>query len=209
MIRRMFTPFITGIGTGAGLIIAIGAQNAFILTQGIRKDFHLTAALICSLIDALLITTGVLGMGRLVQEIPLLLPVASLGGALFLLIYGIRSLISALKPSSGIEERSEKVTSRRKVILTTLVISLLNPHVYLDTVVLLGGISTSFPPQDRIFFALGAILMSFIWFFSLALGGGALLPLFRKQVTWRILDGLIFVIMWSIAYRLILFSGIF
>ena len=208
MIRFMMTTFLAGMGTGGSLIIAIGAQNAFVLTKGIQRHHHIASGLTCSLIDAVLIGAGVLGMGRLVEQIPLLLPVVTLGGALFLFIYGILSLYSAVRVQEGMRTRGEAQGGRKQVILTTLAISLLNPHVYLDTVVLLGSISTSYPPPENYIFALGAIFMSFIWFFALTLAGSILLPLFRKPVTWRILDTIIFVIMWSIAYRLLIYSDV-
>ncbi len=205
----MISPFLTGMGTGGSLIIAIGAQNAYVLTKGIQRHHHLATALACSIIDAVLITAGVLGMGSLVESFPLLIPFVTGGGALFLFIYGIMSLRSALRPSEGMKKRETGKGSVQQVIATTIAISLLNPHVYLDTVILLGSISTSFTPPQNYIFALGAAAMSFIWFFLLALGGSALLPLFSKPITWRILDAVIFIIMWNIAYRLIQYSGLF
>ncbi|MGH0053898.1 MAG: LysE/ArgO family amino acid transporter [Sphaerochaetaceae bacterium] len=203
----METPFLTGMMTGASLIVAIGAQNAFVLTQGIRKQHRFVVALICSLCDALLITAGVAGMGSLVKQSPLLLDVASWGGALFLCVYGLKSLFSALRLDHGLSQTNINLTSRRQAIVTTLAITLLNPHVYLDTVVLLGGISSTFVGKGRCLFGAGAITMSFLWFFTLSYGSGILAPLFRKAITWRILNILIFLFMWRIAFKLLVFSG--
>ena len=204
----MWTPFFTGIGSGAGLIIAIGSQNAFVLTQGIRRQHHLTVALICALCDTVLISAGVAGMGGLIEKSPSLIPIAAGGGALFLIIYGLKSLVSVLKPSRGLEETRHAIKNRKQVILATLAFTLLNPHVYLDTVVLLGGISGTFTGSGRYLFGAGAVSMSFLWFFGLSVGAGALAPLFRKPLTWRILDGLVVLVMWSIAWKLIVFAGI-
>jgi L-lysine exporter family protein LysE/ArgO len=204
----MDTPFFTGLATGAGLIVAIGAENAFVLTQGLRKQYRFTVALVCSIIDALLIGCGVAGMGTLIGQSPGLLKVAAGGGALFLLVYGLGSLRSALRGGHGMEGSESAPASRGRVVLSTLAIAVLNPHVYLDTVVLLGGIGATFPGEGRYLFGAGAILASFLWFFLLAYGSGFLAPLFRKPLTWRIFDGLIFLVMWTIAFKLLSFSGI-
>ncbi len=207
----MTATFLTGMGTGGSLIIAIGAQNAYVLTKGIQRHHHIATGVTCALIDTILISAGVFGMGRLVENVPLLLPVVTVSGALFLFTYGIFSFHSALRRGDGLHTRSEAQEGeggRKQVILTTIAISLLNPHVYLDTVILLGSISTSYAIPGNYIFALGAITMSFIWFFALTLAGSVLLPLFRKPVTWRILDTSIGIIMWTIAYRLLINSDI-
>ncbi|MDC7124947.1 MAG: LysE/ArgO family amino acid transporter [Spirochaetales bacterium] len=204
----MLTAFLTGIGTQAGLIIAIGSQNTFVLTQGIKKQYHLSVALVCALCDTVLISAGIAGMGSLIKQSELLVPIAACGGAVFLIIYGAASLRSALKPSNGMENSSRNIKNRKEVIIISLTLTLLNPHVYLDTVVLLGGISGTFKGSGRWLFGIGSITMSYIWFFALAIGAGKLSPLFKKQLTWRIMDGLIFIVMWFIAFKLIMFSGI-
>lgn len=203
----MEIPYLTGMATGASLIIAIGAQNAFVLTQGIRKQHRFVVALICSLCDALLISAGVAGMGALIEQSPLLLGVASVAGALFLFVYGLKSLISAFHADRGMEASGEHLVSRKQVVFTTLAITLLNPHVYLDTVVLLGSISATYAGPGRYLFGGGAVTMSFLWFFILAYGSGFLAPLFSKAITWRILDTAIFLVMWTIACKLLVFSG--
>jgi L-lysine exporter family protein LysE/ArgO len=191
------------------LIVAIGAQNAFVLTQGIRKQHRFVVAIICSLCDAFLISAGVAGMGSLIEQSPTLLRLAGGGGALFLFIYGLKNLFAAFRAEQELEGTEIHTTSRRQIILTTLAITLFNPHVYLDTVVLLGSISATFAGNGRYLFGAGAISMSFIWFFILAYGSGILAPLFKKAITWRILNTLIFLVMWSIAFKLLAFSGIF
>ena len=197
----MFTPYIQGLGTGAGLIIAIGAQNAYVLSQSIKKNHHLTVCLVCALCDAVLITLGVMGTGDLVANNPILMKPAAWGGAAFLTWYGFGAIRSAIK---GGKLESEEVTTTeiKKVILLTLAITLLNPHVYLDTVVMLGSMSGQYAGDARYLFGLGAISASFLWFYSLGFGGRALAPIFRKPNTWRILDSLIAIIMWTIAFNM-------
>ncbi len=195
--------YLTGMGTGAGLIIAIGAQNAFVMNQGIRKEFILMVPLVCALCDAILITAGVAGLGVLIERSPLLLKAASWGGGAFLLWYGFKSVRSAFVRREGMSAQGEGGRSRRQVLLMTLAITLLNPHVYLDTVVLLGSIGNSFPSTGRVLFALGAVSASFLWFFILSLGAVRLAPLFRRPGTWIVLNLLIGLVMWRIAWGLV------
>jgi len=198
----MITPLIHGFGAGGGLIVAIGAQNAFVLSQGVRRNHHLLIALICIICDAVLIALGVAGFGGLIQSKPALSQVVSLGGAVFLFFYGFRSLSSALKGGS-LETDSKDMTSLKTVVFMTLAVTLLNPHVYLDTVVLLGGISSRFHGENRFYFGIGAVTASFIWFTCLSIGGRMLAPLFKKRISWRILDTLVCATMWSIAFSLV------
>jgi L-lysine exporter family protein LysE/ArgO len=198
----MITTFLTGMGTGAGLIIAIGAQNTLVLTQGIRKQYIYIVPLLCSLCDVLLISAGIAGMGTLVETSPLLISIAAGGGAVFLFLYGLKSFVSAYRNANALSAETTGKTSRSRMILTTLAITLLNPHVYLDTVVLLGGISGTFPGAEKYYFGAGAVTTSFLWFFSLSLGAVKLAPFFKKPRTWRILDTLIGMIMWVIAFKL-------
>jgi L-lysine exporter family protein LysE/ArgO len=194
--------FFQGLALGAGLIIAIGAQNAFVLRQGLRKQQVFVTALVCTLCDAALITLGVAGFGSVVARNPALTAVAAWGGAVFLFVYGLRAFRSALKPQ-GLEAQAGETRSRREAVLTTLAVSLLNPHVYLDTVVLLGGIGGQFAGSARAMFGVGAVTASSGWFFSLAYGAARLEPLFRRPLAWRVLDLLIGTVMWSIAASLI------
>jgi len=195
--------FIQGFGIGGGLIVAIGAQNAFVLSQGVRRSYPLTIALICSLCDAALILLGIAGVGGLVAGNPLLGQITAWGGAAFLVWYGALSLRSAIKGGT-LEADGGCTSSLRAVVTTTLALTLLNPHVYLDTLVLLGSISGQFAGAQRWLFGVGAISASFLWFFSLSLGAGLLAPLFRKKIAWRILDGMVCLVMWSIAASLVL-----
>jgi len=194
--------FFQGMGVGGGLIIAIGAQNAFVLSQGVRRNYPLQTAIICSLSDALLIIVGISGAGALIADNPQLARFAGWGGALFLVWYGARSLRSAFQPSS-LENRAQQQLTRRKLLLTTLALTFLNPHVYVDTVLLLGGIGGRLTEADRYLFGAGAITASILWFFSLSLGAGKLAPLFRKPSAWRWLDGCIALVMWGIAISLL------
>jgi len=202
--------FLEGFGIGASLIVAIGAQNAFVLRQGIARNQVFLVASICSLIDAILIMAGVLGLGSLISAFPLVLRGFTLVGAAFLIWYGIRSLGSAINPKVIDDEAppSEKgsLSQKRAVILALLAFSLLNPHVYLDTVILLGSIGSRHQWPQRIWFIVGAVCASFTWFFGLAYGARLLTPLFRKKVTWRILDCLIAFIMFLIAVQLLIFG---
>ncbi|MBS0272414.1 MAG: amino acid transporter [Proteobacteria bacterium] len=199
-------PFIEGCGTGAGLIIAIGAQNAFVLKQGILKNHVFITALTCALIDAFLISVGVGGFGVILTSNALLLTIARWGGAAFLGYYGFRSFQSVFKSESLKLDLKPGRLSLKMSLGTALALSLLNPHVYLDTVILLGSIGAQFPKVERLFFALGAMLASFIWFFGLGYGAAYLGPLFQKPLAWKILDFCIGCIMWGIALSLLLWS---
>jgi L-lysine exporter family protein LysE/ArgO len=192
---------IKGFGIGMGLIVAIGAQNAYVLTRGICRNHHWIAALIGSLIDALLIVAGIMGMGVLVQKFPNLLLLTTIGGALFLLVYGALSFRKMFDTEQL--QSSGKHVRLKTAVISMLAFSLLNPHVYLDTVILLGSVAIQEHPDDRIAFGVGAVSASFVWFFSLALGGQWLQPWFQSPVTWRLLDFLVGMIMWSIALTLI------
>ena len=198
----MLMPFSHGFGLAGGLIVAIGAQNAFVLSQGVKRNHHLTVALICALSDLVLILAGVAGVGALVSQNQMLLSLAAWGGAGFLFWYGLQSLRSALK-GGRLEAEGDAAGSLRSVVLATLAVTYLNPHVYLDTVVLLGSISAQFAGQARFFFAAGAACASFVWFFGLSLGGRVLAPLFRRVWAWRVLDGLVCLTMWFLAFSLL------
>ncbi len=192
---------VKGFITAGSLIVAIGAQNAYVLTQGIRGQFAMTIAFTCILIDICLIFSGIAGLGVLIAGQPQLLLSASLGGAVFLTFYGARSLFSAF--SGQVMENSGRVlSSRSSAVVATLTISLLNPHVYLDTVLLIGSIGGQLPLQERYWFAAGAMLASFSWFLALVLGARRLAPLFAKAGTWTLLDIVVCALMWTIAASL-------
>lgn len=200
-------PFIEGMVLGGGLIIAIGAQNAYLLSLGIKRNHHFAAASICALWDVTLITLGVLGVGAWVQANPSVLKYTLWGGAVFLFIYGARAFVSAWK--GKVLEADDKdgllgLQSLKNVAITTLAIGVLNPHVYLDTIVLLGSISGKFQGNGRYLFGLGAAVSSIIWFYSLGFAGQLLAPFFARPVSWRILDGFICLTMWGIAVKLIM-----
>ncbi|ABV87297.1 LysE/ArgO family amino acid transporter [Shewanella pealeana] len=199
----MQTAFIQGMGIGGSLIMAVGAQNAFVLKQGLRRSHSLPIAAICSFIDAIMITAGVAGLGHLILAFPLIKDIASIGGALFLIIYGYGALKSSFSESRMESEEALAADSLKKAVLTTLAISLLNPHLYLDTVVLLGSISVQFEGTEKQWFGAGAVLASFVWFFSLSLGAKYLSPVFKKPKAWCYLDRFICITMWSIAAALI------
>ncbi len=200
----MLTPLIQGFTLGASLIIAIGSQNAFVLRQGLKKEHVFIICTICFLCDALLILLGVGGFGKLVASSDALMLTARWGGALFLFFYGARSFRSACKNQvMSVDESGNLASGLSWAIATTLALTLLNPHVYLDTVILLGSIAGQYPESERLFFAIGAVAASMVWFYGLGYGARILTPLFLKQTAWKILDVLIGIIMWSIAGNLL------
>jgi L-lysine exporter family protein LysE/ArgO len=196
--------FLKGMGLGGGLIIAIGSQNAYLLRQALKREFVLTCIAICIICDVVLIGAGVAGMGQLIVEAPALLFWIKIAGAGFLFWYGVRAARSAFKPSAMNSIDGTTAGNRRSVIAAMLAFSLLNPHVYLDTVVLLGSIGGQQLDNGRWYFALGAMLASIIWFSSLGFGARYLTPVFSRPRAWQILDGIIAVIMWSLALSLFL-----
>jgi len=196
-----------GLALSATLIIAIGAQNAFVLRQGLARNHTFAVALTCVLCDVSLIAAGAVGFGGLVARFPSVAAIAAWGGAAFLVVYGAMSIRSALRPHTLRAEAPEAhgtLATTGAAVGATLAISLLNPHVYLDTVVLLGSVAAQYPPYTRVWFTLGAIAASTVWFFGLAYGARLLEPLFAKPVAWRVLDAAIAGIMWWIAATLVL-----
>lgn len=195
--------FVTGLGTSLGLIVAIGAQNAFVLRQGIRREHVLAVSLACALSDAVLILAGVAGFGRLVVAVPWLGPVLRLGGAAFLGWYALRALRAALGPGGTLDAQAGgPPRALAPVLATCLALTWLNPHVYLDTLVLLGSVSTRFPGA-RASFAAGAMTGSLLFFLGLGFGARLLRPVFARPVAWRMLDGAIAVVMALVAVQLL------
>ena len=199
-----FTAAIAGLGLGASLIIAIGAQNAYVLRQGLRRQHVFAVASLCFVIDGGLIALGAGGFASLLQAVPSLPDIAAWGGAAFLAAYSLRSFHAALKPGSlTAEDGSGSGHGLRAALLTTLALSLLNPHVYLDTVILLGGIAAQYVGQDRLAFALGAIAASGLWFYGLGFGARRLAPFFASPKSWRLLDAFVGCVMAAIATSLV------
>lgn len=199
--KEFLPPLIEGFLTSGGLIVAIGAQNAFVLRQGLMRHQVFLTALFCFITDSSLIVLGVGGFGALVTTTPILLQVAKWGGTLFLFWYGIRSFRSAFKNQRVDLKKSVSSLkpSLKETFLILLAVSFLNPHVYLDTIVLIGSIGAQFEIHERPYFALGAIMSSCIWFFGLCYGARVLAPIFENPKAWKALDILIGSIMWSIA----------
>jgi L-lysine exporter family protein LysE/ArgO len=194
--------FFQGLAISAGLIVAIGAQNAFVLAQGVRGAHRLQIALACASSDALLIALGVGGAGALIASQPALLALARWGGAAFLLVYAAMALRRAWHGES-MTLPADSQQSVWRVLLATLAVTWLNPHVYLDTVVLLGGVAAQLPAQERFTFGLGAALASWLWFFALAYGARLLAPLFTRPTSWRVLDISVALVMLIVAYQLL------
>ncbi len=193
----------TGMMIGLGLIVAIGAQNAFVLRQGLRDEHVFAVCLTCAVSDAALIVLGVTGFGSIAMALPWLDPVMRWCGAAFLAWYGAKSLRAALGSTEALTaDPAAKPRGLLRTLLACLAITWLNPHVYLDTVVLLGTVSTQFPGWEASF-AAGAILGSLLFFFALGYGAGWLRPLFARPSAWRVLEGAIAVVMWSIAFKLV------
>jgi L-lysine exporter family protein LysE/ArgO len=194
--------FINGFFLSASLIIAIGAQNAFILRQGLLRSNVFVLCLLASFFDAALIFAGVAGFGAIVNANQTLLQLVTAGGAVFLFAYAALAAKRAWRPH-GMEAAAQAAPSLRRAIATLLAFTFLNPHVYLDTVVLLGGLSGAYSGNARVVFGIGALLASFVWFFSLGYGARWLTPLFAKPAAWRMLDGLIALVMALLALSLI------
>jgi L-lysine exporter family protein LysE/ArgO len=196
--------FAAGLGLGASLIIAIGAQNAYVLRQGLRREHVGQSVAICIAVDVLLIALGVGGMGALLGAMPKLLAVIRWAGVVFLALYGGRAFRAAWRGAGHLEAAEQASQSARTAALTVLALSLLNPHVYLDTVVLLGSIGAGYGQPTSWWFALGAMTASVVWFTVLGYGARLLIPLFSRDMAWRVLDAVIGVVMWGIAVSLVL-----
>ena len=198
-----FTPYLAGLAAGAGLIIAIGAQNAFVLRQGLQRHYVGSVVLVCILADVSLILLGVGGMGLAVKEHPGLLQWLRYAGAAFLVAYGAMALKRAWQGESGLQPVGDGTLSRGRVVAACLAFTLLNPHVYLDTVVLLGSLSTHYENDARWVFAAGACTASVAWFLSLGYGARLLLPVFRSPRAWRIFDVAVALFMLTLAVALL------
>ena len=198
----MFQSALSGFALGFSLILAIGAQNAFVLRQGLRREHVLAVCLTCAVSDALLIAAGVAGFGALAQAVPWFETAMRLGGAAFLLWYGARSLHSAWRGGQALQAAEGNGVSLRSALLTVLALTWLNPHVYLDTVVLIGSVSAQ--ASSRLAFGMGAVLASFVFFFGLGFGARLVSPFFAQPRAWQMLDCGIGLTMWAIAVKLLL-----
>ena len=202
-------PFLEGITLGASLIIAIGPQNAFVIQQGILRQHVFLAAFVCTFVDVVLIIVGAVGFGTLIAIIPSLKTYFLWGGILFLMGYGTLSLTSSFKHpldegSLGKNESGSSTKNRKSIIITAAGFSLLNPHVYLDTVILLGGLAAQYEIPERNYFAFGAIMASVVWFYGIGYGATLVAPWFESSRGKRILDLVIAMIMFVLAFVLML-----
>ena len=199
----MLDIYLKGFIVTFSLIVAIGAQNAYVLKLGLLKQYVLMAVLMCITFDFILISAGVFGLGYFIQGNQLLINGIAIFGIIFLCFYAIISFRSAFKNASLQVDGTVKTNPLKQVVSLILVFTFLNPHTYLDTILLIGGIGANIQNDLKIYFLLGAVSASTIWFFSLGFGARLLIPLFKKPITWKILDISIGIIMLIIAYSLI------
>ena len=195
--------FLQGLFLGFGLIVAIGAQNAFVLRQGLRREHVGPVVAFCAVADALLITAGVLGMAQALRNSPAVAQGLALAGAVFLFLYGWRALRRARHPQPFTAADGGDGLTRRAALAQAAAFTLLNPHVYLDTVLLVGSIGAQQPSALRGWFVAGASAASLTWFASLGFGARWLAPWFARPRAWQVLDGLIGVTMWVLAALLV------
>ncbi|GAB3363761.1 LysE/ArgO family amino acid transporter [Modestobacter lapidis] len=192
---------VAGLGLGLSLIIAIGAQNAFVLRQGLRTEHVAAVVAVCAVSDVVLIAAGVSGAGALLTRLPWLVPVVCFAGAAFLLAYGALAARRAVRPTALQAGSGGPATGLAATVATGLALTWLNPHVYLDTVVLLGSLASTYGEQ-RWSFAIGAAVGSLVWFTALGFGARLLRPVFARPAAWRVLDALIAVVMVALAVSL-------
>ena len=198
----MIPAFLNGFFLGASLIIAIGAQNAFLLRQGLLRQHVFILSMICASADAVLIALGVAGLGTLIAASPNLIKFVTIGGVIFLFSYSLIAFRRAMKPVA-MDMRGQGEGSLKTAVMTCLAFTFLNPHVYLDTVLLLGGLSANYAGSGRWAYGAGAMIASFVWFFSLGYGARLLQPVFEKPSAWRVLDFFIGAVMALIGLSLI------
>lgn len=194
------TDYVSGLLLGLSLIFAIGSQNAFVLKQGLKREHIFWICLFCAVSDAVLISAGVAGFGAVTARYPQVVDVAKIAGALFLLVYGLQSLYASLRTSHALNAEGQVVTSLKKALLLCFGFTWLNPHVYLDTLVLVGMVSTG--ASSKLIFASGAVTASFLFFFALGYGARLLKPLFATPKAWNILDALVGILMLYLAWHL-------
>lgn len=192
--------YFSGFFLGLSLIIAIGSQNAFVLKQGLKREHVFVICLFCAISDALLISAGVAGFSTVTARFPQVVSIAKFAGVLFLLGYGLQSLYASVRLSHALTIEGQAVGSLKKAILLCIGFTWLNPHVYLDTLVLMGMVSTG--ASNKLVFTAGAVSASFVFFFALGYGAQLLRPLFVKPKSWNILDALVGLLMFYLAWHL-------
>ena len=200
--NSLWQSYFNGLLIAAGLIMAIGAQNAFVLAQSLRREHHLPVATLCVACDALLVAAGVFGLATLLAQHPLWLGIVRWGGAAFLLFYGGQALRRAVRGQSVLQTTRSAPRSRQAVLLAGLAVTLLNPHVYLDTVLLIGSLGARQPMPGA--YVAGAASASLLWFFTLALGAAWLAPWLSRPLAWRLIDLGVACMMFVIAGQLLL-----
>ena len=204
----MLSAFLTGFFLGFSLILAIGAQNSFVLRQGLIGRHVFTVALFCSLSDALLISIGVAGISIFLNNYIDLFSDWLFGiSAIWLTVYGLMRLRDAVKGKSAVVIESASTNGLTSTLSILVILTFANPHVYLDTVVLIGSVSQQFPGNIKIAYVLGASLASFVFFFSLAYGAKFLSPIMQKPVSWQLLDGFIAFVMFGLAIKIVHSGG--
>lgn len=200
----MLSVYFQGVAMGAALIIPLGPQNAFVMNQGVRRQYHLMTAALCTLSDIVLICGGVFGGSALLHQSELLLNLVTWGGVAFLLWYGWGSLRTAFSGDINLTSAAVLKQGRWRIVATMMAVTWLNPHVYLDTFVVLGSLGGQLPEEARRWFALGSASASVLWFFGLALLAAWLAPLLNTSRAQRIINLLVGCVMWAIALKLAL-----
>lgn len=198
----LLAPAALGFGTGLALIVAIGSQNAFVLRQGIRGEHVAAVVIVCGVSDAVLIAAGIAGVGALLQANPVIVDVVRFAGAAFLVAYGVMAARRAVRPGTLTASGRQTAVGLGAALSTVLALTWLNPHVYLDTVLLLGSVANQQAQDLRWWFGAGAIAASLAWFSALGFGARILRPFFAKPSSWRVLDGFVAVVMLTLGIRL-------
>jgi len=196
----MWQSYFTGFAVCGGLILAIGAQNAHVLAQSLRREHHLPVALLCILCDAIMISAGVLGITHFLTTEPLAMTLLRYAGMVFLVVYGAMALRRAWLGNAGLSALNGERKSLKVALLTTLAVTWLNPHAYIDTLILVGGVGAQ--QTWPVMFLIGAVSASITWFLSLSLGGAALAPWLSRPAAWRGIDGVVAVTMFVVAIKL-------
>ncbi|KHS73053.1 MULTISPECIES: arginine exporter ArgO [Pectobacterium] len=198
----MWAVYLQGVLLGAAMILPLGPQNAFVMNQGIRRQYHLMVALLCALSDMVLIAAGIFGGSALLSQSSLLLAAVTWGGVAFLLWFGWGAMKTAFSKNIALASAEVMKQSRWRIIATMLAVTWLNPHVYLDTFVVLGSLGSQFADDARSWFALGTMTASFTWFFALALLASWLAPWLNTPRVQRVINFFVGVVMWGIALQL-------